>query len=520
MAHPIIETPVRRPVLTTVVYLIVITIGLFSLWRIPIDLMPEITMPTITVITSYGNAGPQEVEELVTRPIESSLSAIQGIEQITSTSSEGRSVVRVSFIWGTNLDEAVNDIRDRIDRTLGRLPEDIERPMIRKFDLSAFPILILGASSQLGPVELQELIEDQVQYRLERVDGVATVDVRGGQRREIHVALRSDALSGLGISPDAVASALSVENRNIPAGSVDRGIKQITVRTLAEFGGVDDVRDVVVTTRDGVPVRLSDIAEVTEQGEERTSIVRINGRPGMNLAVSKQSGANTVAVIPVSVIATFAMVYFGGLTLNMMTFGGLALGVGMLVDNAIVVLDNIFHHREQGQSPVDSAIGGAREVGAAVTASTLTTLVVFIPVIFIRGVSGIMFRQLAYVVSFSITCSLVAALTLIPMLASRFLHMSGPSAENESWLSIVFERSERYYRAIEQRYGGLLRLALRHRAADLGLTASQIGSAVRISMGGTQATTLRRLGKEYPVVVRLSEQDRSDGGRRHRVGLP
>jgi HAE1 family hydrophobic/amphiphilic exporter-1 len=185
MSNPLIAFPVRRPVLVTCVYTVVLVVGLFSLWRIPIDLMPEVTYPTISVVTSYGSAGPQEVEELVTRPIESALAGIQGIEEITSRSSEGRSLVRASFAWGTNLDEAANDIRDRIDRTLSRLPEDVERPSIRKFDLSAFPVMMLGVESKLEPADVRRLIEDQVQYRLERVDGVASVDVRGGSQREV-----------------------------------------------------------------------------------------------------------------------------------------------------------------------------------------------------------------------------------------------------------------------------------------------------------------------------------------------
>ncbi len=549
MSNPLVTFTVKRPVFTSVVYLIVITVGLFSLWRLPIDLMPEITFPTISVITSYSNAGPEEVEELVTRPLEGAVAGLQGIEQIVSTSSEGRSIVRVSFTWGTNLDEAVNDMRDRIDRVLGRLPEEVDRPMIRKFDLSSFPIMILGASSHLEPVALRELLEDQVQYRIERIDGVASVDIRGGVGREFHVSLRSDQLSALRISPDMVVSALGAENRNVPGGSVDRGLKEITVRTLAEFRGVEDIRNVVVVVRDGVPVRVGDVADVEDTSEEQLTFVRINGVPGITLSVSKQAGANTVAVaagirrelrtiardlpqvqitpridtsvfirqainsvgislllggliaisvlllflrnvsstliiavvIPISIIATFAILYFGGLTLNMMTFGGLALGIGMLVDNAIVVLDSIFHHREQGGPAAESAVSGASEVASAVTASTLTTLVVFLPVVFIRGMSGVMFRQLAYVVSFSISCSLVAALTLIPMLTSRFLRMPpAVGGTRTGGLSSVFARSEQFYRRVEQAYGRFLRSALHHRSAVLWGTAGLLVCSVAL----------------------------------------
>jgi HAE1 family hydrophobic/amphiphilic exporter-1 len=556
MSNGFVALPVRRPVFITVVYLIVIIIGLFSLWRLPVDLMPEVTFPSITVITNYENAGPQEVEELITRPIEAALAGIQGIEEISSTSSEGRSRVRAMFAWGTNLEEATNDIRDRIDRILGRLPDDVERPQIRKFDLSAFPIINLGVETDLDLAETRRLIEDQIQYRLERVEGVASVDIRGGSNTEIQVKLRTASLDGLKITPDMILSALRSENGNIPAGTIKEGSKEIIVRTFAEFQGVEDVASTIVTVRDGVPITIGDVAEVTEGLEERTNIVRINRKAGIMISISKQSGVNTVAVakgihreiaqinrdfsqirilplmdtskfinssigsvgnslilggfiamlvllmflrnisstliisvvIPISIIATFALVYFGGLTLNMMTFGGLALGIGMLVDNAIVVLDNIFHHREQGTGKSESAIKGTSEVVSAVTASTLTTLVVFFPVVFIQGMSGIMFRQMAYVVSFSLTCSLIAAVTLLPMLTSKFLHQpdSNPNGK-QSWSTKFFERSERVYRKIESKYGDVIVWALHNRIKVIAITVVLfILSIVMIPMVGVE----------------------------------
>jgi HAE1 family hydrophobic/amphiphilic exporter-1 len=555
MSNPVITFPLRRPVLTTVIYIIVIIVGLFSLWRLPIDLMPEITNPTITVMTSYSNAGPQEVEELITRLIESSLAGVQGIQEISSNSSEGRSRVRASFVWGTNLDEAIDDIRDRLDRIVGRLPDDVERPMIRKFDVSASPIMFIGVSSDLDPADVRQLIEDQVQYRLERVDGVASVDLWGGSRKEVHVTLSAPALKALNISPDMVVNSIRQENRNIPAGSVEQGFKDVTVRTLAEYTTINDLENTVIAVKDGVPVTIGDVAAISDGLQEITSIVRINGQPGFRLAISKQSGINTVAVaggirkeidrinkdfpqikivpltdtskfiqqaigsvgnslvlggaiaviilllflrnlsstfiiatvIPVSIIATFSLIYFGGLTLNMMTFGGLALGIGMLVDNAIVVLDNIFHHREKGEEPNESAIKGASEVTSAVIASTLTTLVVFFPVIFIRGISGIMFRQLAYVVSFSLACSLVAALTLVPVLTSRFLKLSRSDSDRVTMFSKLFELSERWYRDLETAYGKVIDWVLNHRkTVVVGSIIVLIGSILMIPVVGQE----------------------------------
>ncbi|MFZ5519039.1 MAG: efflux RND transporter permease subunit [Candidatus Zhuqueibacterota bacterium] len=523
---------IERPILTFVIFLIVIILGIVSLSRLSIDLMPEVTYPTISVITSYGNVGPQEMEELVTRPIEEALAAVQGVEEITSTSTEGRSMIRVMFDWDQDLDVAANDIRDRIDRVLGRLPEDIDRPMIRKFDLSAFPILILGVSSNLNPLDMRQLIEDQVKYRLERVPGVAAVDVMGGLMREIHIDLQSAQLKALGLSPDDIISALNNENRNIPAGLYEKGNFEILVRTQGEFLSLEEIENTVVTIRQGTPIQIRDVAQVSDSWEEIRQIIRIDGKLGLRVSISKQSGANTVKVaeaakeeierinrdmpqlqllplidtskyieqsisnvgdsailggilaililfiflrnvsstaiiattIPISIIATFGLMYFGGFTLNIITFGGLALGIGMLVDCAIVVLENIYRHREEGKSPKQSALIGASEVSSAIIASVLTTIVVFFPVVFIRGMSGIMFQQMAYVVTFSLLCSLLVALTLIPMLASRFLHYR-PSKVGASAgrLQKFYSASEGIFLRVESSYGQILKWALGHR---------------------------------------------------------
>jgi HAE1 family hydrophobic/amphiphilic exporter-1 len=524
-----------------VVFLIIVILGMVSLSRLSIDLMPEITYPTISVITSYGNVGPQEMEELVTRPIEEALAAVQGVEEITSTSTEGRSMVRISFDWGTDLDVAANDIRDRIDRVLGRLPDDIDRPMIRKFDLSAFPILIMGVSSSMNPRDLRQVVEDQVKYRLERVPGVASVDIWGGLTREIHVDLRADQLKALGLSPDAILTALRSENRNVPAGLYEKGNAEVLVRTQGEFRSLDEIESTVITMRQGTPIQISDVASVEDSWEEVRRLIRIDGKPGVRISVSKQSGANTVKVaqavnaevgrinqdlpqvqlislidtstyinqsisnvgrammlggilaifvlflflrnisstvivataIPISVLATFGLMYFSGFTLNIMTFGGLALGIGMLLDSAIVVIENIYRHREQGDSPRQSAVIGTVEVSSAILASVLTTIVVFLPVIFIRGISGIMFQQLAYVVSFSLLCSLIVALTLIPMLSSRFLrYRSAKTSGGTSRLHRIYAASERTFGVVEARYRVLLQWALHHRRVVIAMTAA------------------------------------------------
>ena len=576
--------PVRRPVLTTIVFLVVITLGLVSLSRISIDLMPEITYPTISVITNYPNVGPQEMEESVTRPIEEALAAVQGVEEITSTSTEGRSMVRVSFTWGSDLDVAANDIRDRIDRVMGRLPEDIDRPMIRKFDLSAFPIIFIGVASNLNPLDLRQIVEDQVKYRLERVEGVAAVDIRGGLNREIHVDLRAAELKALGIAPETVVAALRSENRNVPAGLYDTGNLEVLVRTQGEYRDLDEIRSTVIAMRGGAPIQIGDIANVRDSWEEIRQVVRIDGEAGLRIGVNKQSGANTVNVargvleemerinrdipqvrlipiidtseyikqsirtvgnatliggllavivlflflrnvsstliiataIPISIVAAFGLMYFGGFTLNIVTFGGLALGIGMLVDSAIVVLENIYRHREGGGTPVESALTGSSEVWTAILASTLTTLVVFIPVIFIRGMSGVVFRQMAYVVSFALLCALLVALTLVPMLASRFLRFQrAEHYRGESRLHRLYAASEQVFRRVEERYARLLNWALGRRktvllsTAGLFVVALVLVRFVGVELMPTTDENEVRISLDMAIGTRLEVVDRT-----------
>jgi hydrophobic/amphiphilic exporter-1 (mainly G- bacteria), HAE1 family len=536
----IAKASVNRPVLTTVIFFIIILIGAVSFQRLSIDFMPSVEYPTVTVSASYGNVGPLEIEELITRPLEESLAAVQGVEEISSTSSEGSSRVGVSFEWGTDLDVATNDVRERIDRISRSLPDDVDRPNIMKYDVNSMPILYLGVSSNMNTLDLRELIEDQVQYRLERVNGVASTSVRGGLTRELHVNLKAAKLKALGISPQTVITALNNENMNVPAGTYEKGNSDILIRTQGEFSSLNDISETVVTVKDGTPIRVGDIADVEDSWQEITNISRINGEEGLNLMIYKQSGSNTVEVaeavkaeiekinldlpqikiftimdqskyieqsisdvgysamiggilaililflmlrnisstfiistaIPISIIATFALLYFGGFTLNVFTFGGLALGIGMLVDDSIVVLENIYRHREAGLNPIDSTITGTGEVIAAVIASTLTTLVVFIPVVFIQGMSGIIYKQMAAVVCFSLMCSLFVALSLVPMLASRFLHYTPPEHyDGENLLHKFYSFSEAGFKKVEQNYSAFLKWALDHRKTVLLVTA-------------------------------------------------
>ncbi len=541
---------IRRPVTTMMFFLIVVLFGVISFLRLPIDLMPDITYPSITVRTEYAHVGPEEIEQLITRPIEETVSSIQGVEKIQSNSTEGMSAVRVSFIWGTNLDEAANDVRSRVDRVRGRLPDDSESPVIYKFDLSAYPVMYIGMSGSLDPVEMYELAERQLKNRLERLPGVAAVEIRGGFRREIHVNLDRRKLTALNLSLESVLASLDAENLNLPAGRVDDGDLDVLVRTKGEYETLDEIRNTVVQVRDGVSILLKDIGTVEDSHEEITRVVRLNGVPGLRMAVNKQSGSNTVQVaeavleeldninrdfpqihvspildtsdyikraiagvrnatfygailaavilflfllsfrstaiisvaIPISILATFGLMYFFDFTLNVMTFGGLALGVGMLVDSAIVVLENIFRLREGGKGIREAAFDGTDEVATAVFASTLTTLVVFLPVLFIRGISGVTFKQLASVVCFALFCSLVVALTLIPVLCTLFYRRNNRPVQSAD----KKEQKGFFYHHIEAEYLLLLKAALRHRPLTilfvLILLAGSMGLVQRIGV--------------------------------------
>ncbi|HXV64860.1 MAG TPA: efflux RND transporter permease subunit [Vicinamibacteria bacterium] len=544
---------IRRPITVAMVCSVAILLGGISFTLLPVDLMPDVEFPTITVVTEYPGVAPEEMETLVTRPIERSISSAPGVEEITATSSEGQSRVQVRFEWGTNLDEAANEIRTRVDRLRSTLPEDAEPPSLFKFDVSQFPILFMAVSGDRDPKDLRQFIEDQILYRLERVPGVAAADVRGGLRREIHVDLSLERLRGYSLSIRDVVDVLRRENLNEPVGPVEEGDFELLLRTQGEFQTVEQIQNIVLTVHDGIPVYVKDVARVEDSHEEIRDVVRVDGRPGIRLSVRKQAGANTVTVaravkaelerinrdypditatpimdqsefieqsirnvrdaaisgsilailvlfiflrnvrstfvvaasIPIAVISTFALMYFNGFTLNTMSFGGLALGVGMLVDNAIVVLENVFRHRESGRSRYDSAVEGTNEVSSAIVASTLTTIAVFVPLVFLTGMSGIMFQQLAYVIAFALFSSLVVALTVIPVLCSKFLRVGEPDPNRHPILQRIVHQSGEFLTAIDAEYQQLIRWALSHRrTVALGTGLLLAGSLLLAPMVG------------------------------------
>jgi hydrophobic/amphiphilic exporter-1 (mainly G- bacteria), HAE1 family len=525
-----------------------VLLGLISLTRLPVDLMPEFEQPTITVSVNYPGVGPLEMEELVTRPIEQAVSAVAGLQQVNSSSQEGRSQVRLNFGWGADMSEAADEVRTRLDRVRGRLPEDADPPQIFKFDSNAFPIIQLAVQGDYDPVTLREIAENVLSPRLERVAGVAAVTVNGGLRRQIHIELSKEKTTALNLSVDRVVQTLRTENQNIPLGEVTQGDATYLVRSQGQFTSLDDIRNLVVLTRQGVPVYLRDIADVVDATEDRRQFLRIDGKPGVRLQVNKQSGENTVTVaqgikaemerinrevsgtrvlvtqdsstyieraisnvqehaliggllvvliifaflrdfrstlivctsIPVSVIGTFALLYFGGFTLNTMTFGGLALGVGMIVDASIVVLENTHRHLHLGKDRMTAAIDASEEVWSAILASTLTHIAVFVPLLFLSGASSIIFGQLSFVVMFSLAMSLFVAVTVVPVLCSRWLKTPDEEAAQTGVIATMFRASERFLERMDDGYRKVLHLTLAHRPTVILSAAALVVLAVML----------------------------------------
>jgi HAE1 family hydrophobic/amphiphilic exporter-1 len=482
----LVTLSVRRPVAVGMLVVAVAIFGAVSFTRLPVNLLPDISYPTLTIETRYAGAAPAEVESLVTRPIEESVGIISGVQRLTSRSRSGLSQVTLEFAWDTNMDLATLDAREKLDLVV--LPRDVEKPAILRFDPASDPILRLGLSGKGDLGRLRQVAEDEVKKDLESIDGLASVKVEGGLERQIEVRVDESRLASYGLTVQDVITALARNNVNLAGGSIYEHEARYLVRTLNEFQDIDDVAATIVRDAAGRQVTLTDIAQVQWGHRDRDVIARIDGEESVSLNVYKEGDANTVAVaravkarmdqvqkalppglalatifdqstfiegaisevisngwqggllailviffflretkstavialsIPISVVATFIIMHQMGLSLNIMSLGGLALGIGMLVDDSIVVLEVIARHREQGKSVVQAAVEGTSEVQGAVVASTLTTVAVFLPIVFVEGVGGQLFKDQALTVSFSILASLAISLTLIPMLSAR-----------------------------------------------------------------------------------------------------
>jgi len=549
----IAEIAVRRPVTTVMFFIGLSVIGLVSLSRLPIDAFPDIDLPTVIIATTYGGAGPQTVESTVTRPLEEAVSTVENVRRVTSMSQENISFLTVQFEWGTDLDQAALDLREAMEFYRGDLPRDVTDPVILKINPSSIPILFIGAFGGRNPAELYRLASEVFEPRLERIEGIAAVEVWGGLEREIQVVLDPDLLGARSISVGQVTDALSAANVNSPVGRVERAGREYVLRSVGEFSSVAEIEDVVVAKRGDVLVRVADVGDVKDGFRETSDEVRIDGHPAVMIMVQKKSGANSVMVsrearealarierelasqnvstrvlmdsatfvqtsiasvreviisgaflailvllfflrnlrstfivslaIPVAVVVSFVGMKLFGLTLNMMSLSGLALGIGMVVDNAIVVLENIFRHREAGTARRDAAVVGTSEVGTAITASTLTTLAVFLPLLMAEGLAGIFFKELSLTVVFAITSSLVVALTLVPTLSSQILELRKPSENRGAATGRLYDVSVRAFARMDEVYYRLIQRALRRRWAVIaGAAALLIMSLVVVRL--------------------------------------
>jgi hydrophobic/amphiphilic exporter-1 (mainly G- bacteria), HAE1 family len=531
---------IRRPVATTMLFLILLVVGIISFRSLPVDLLPQVEFTQLTVSTNYPNVGPREIERLITDPVENAVASLPNLERVTSESEEGRSRVRLEFARGTDVDQAANDLRAALDRLREDLPREAETPQIFKLDLDRIEVVSLAATSTRDLETLTRILENEVSRRLEQVPGVGAIELRGAIRREIRVDLDRDRLKASGLTALDVEQALEQGNTVLPGGNVKSGLADLYVRPRSEYVSVDQIRRTVVAAPGGQPIRVRDVADVVDGYEDVTYLAEVNGTPSISVGVQKQSGANTVEVaeglrrevervnaerddvhltlfadqsefieqsiaavrnsalwgsllavvvlylflrswpstaiialaIPISVISSFGLLYFGGLTLNQMTFGGLALGVGLIVDNAIVVLESIVRKREEeGVSAEEAARVGTREVAGAIVASTLTTCVIFLPVVFTSTTSGALFQALALVVVFALACSLLVALTVVPTAAARLLRRRRRDRDGDE--AGAFTRLETWYT-------GRLRWALRHRGKVLIVTGLALALAVAL----------------------------------------
>ena len=482
----LVDFCIRRPVSVSMFTMAIAIFGIVSFTRLPLNLLPDISYPSLTVETRYQGAAPAEVESLVSQPVEEAVGVISGVKRLTSRSRAGTSEVTLEFLWDTNMDFAALDVREKLD--LVQLPRDAEKSTLLRFDPSTDPILRLGVTGSMDLARLRQYAEEELKKELDAVDGVAAVKVEGGLEREIQVDVDQDRLALSGVDVAAVSTALAAGNVNLAGGSIYEDEARYLVRTLNEFKDLDDIGATQLVDENGRRVFLRDVADVRWGHKERESIVRTGGHETVELRIYKEGDANTVQVarsvrerldalsdeipgtvelavlfdqssfiegaidevvenawvggllavliialflrdaratgiiglaIPVSVVATFLVMYQVGISLNIMSLGGLALGVGMLLDDSIVVLESIYRHRDAGANGHDAAVRGTSEVAMAVIASTLTTVAVFLPIVFVEGVAGQLFNDQALTVSISILASLGFSLALIPVVAAR-----------------------------------------------------------------------------------------------------
>lgn len=523
----IVSTSIRRPIFITCIFFLILAVGILSLFRLPIDLFPDVTFPIVTVTTPYPGAGPKEVETLVSKIIEDELSSIAGIKNLRSVNKEGTSVVIAEFTLKTDVKYAEQQVRDKMGSARRRLPEDVLDYSVRRIDPSDQPILSLGVSGSLKPNELYDYASEVLKPQLQQIEQVGLVEVLGGQKREIHVELNQDKLRSYGVSAQQVAQRIGSAGQNIPAGKVSGSEGELVYRTLAEFRSPKEISDTIVNFfANENSVRVKDVGSISDTLEDEKSRAYLNGERSLNVWVFKQSGSNTIAVVnalkkkvadinlknkeqkipyevniirdnskpikanvndvfesiligigltilvvlfflgnvrstlitsialPNSLLGAFVLMALSGFTVNIMTLLALSLAVGLLIDDAIVVRENIFRHLEMGHSPFKAAYEGTKEVTLAVLATTFTVLAVFGPIAFLDGVVGQFFKQFGLTICFAMLISLFDALTMAPMLSAYFAGRHDEKTKRQGFFSSILNSIEFIY---DQTFGVLLK---------------------------------------------------------------
>ena len=544
----LVEVATRRRVAISMGAVTLVLFGLIALQSLKVNLLPDLSYPTLTVRTEYRGAAPEEIETLLTRPVEESVGVVRNVRSVKSVSRAGQSDVILEFAWGTDMDRAGLDVREKLE--VLQLPLEASRPLLLRFNPATDPIMRLGltldaaagVTDEASLKALRRYADEEVKKLLEPIEGVAAVKISGGLEDEVQVEIDQRKMAQLNLSLDDLSARLAAENVNVSAGRLEEGTQRYLVRTINQFASVEEFGSLIVAPGAGRPIYLRDIATVRSGYSEREAIIRMNGREAVEVAIYKEGDANTVRVaegvkqrisrvreelpagmqietvddqslfidlaisevinaavlggllavlvifvflrnlwftltialsIPVSIIATFFLMGQAGISLNIMSLGGIALATGLLVDNGIVVLENISRYRAQGEGLVAAAVRGASEVGGAVIASTLTTIAVFLPLAFVEGVAGQLFRDQALTVTFALAVSLAVAMTLIPMMASARGRQQG-----DSHAAPVTAGSSRVGHWFSARYAALLDLALRRRALTLALAAALLVVAV------------------------------------------
>lgn len=524
---------VKRPIMTTLCFVTVVILGIFSLAKLPIDLYPDIDTNTLMVITMYPGASAEDIEQNVTKPLENILNSVEHLKHITSASRENTSVITLEFEYGYDIDVLTNDVRDKLDMVKSSLPDDSENPIIFKFSTDMIPICLLSVEATESMPGLYKILDENVANPLARVDGVGTVSISGAPKREVHVYVDPNRLEAYNLSVEQISNVIGAENRNVPGGAFDIGSNTYSLRVKGEFAETDELRNIPVGSYQGKIVYLRDVATVDDSLEERTQQTYIDGREGAIIIIQKQSGANSVQIsekvmkmlpklqknlpsdvkigvivdtsdnirntiasleetvlyallfvmivvfvflgrwratmiiiitIPVSLIASFIYLFATGNTLNIVSLSALSISIGMVVDDAIVVLENVTTHIERGSDPKQAAVHGTNEVAISVIASTLTLIAVFFPLTLVTGMTGVLFRQLGWMVTIMMIISTTCALSLTPMLCSQWLRRQN---HHGKLYTIFFTPIEKGLDKFDNAYASLLGLVVRHKTVTI-----------------------------------------------------